>query len=211
MSGVSSACWLITIFILILIGLVLSIDLKLKKNLVLYEGKVTHMYLDSVGKVTVGVGHMLPNLLAAEKLAFRNAKGATASKSEIKADWEAVVAKGKGFRASAYKHDKSLVLPEAKIEAQMKAHISSFRSELTSIFPRFSSYSENIRLALFDMIFNLGMTKLKNKFPKFVKAVKSEQWSKAAAESKRKGISRKRNEYVYGLLEGEANKKSTKR
>lgn len=184
----------------------MGVESKLKKKLVLYEGKIPHMYLDSVGKVTVGVGHMLPTLSAAEKLAFVNAKGSAASKAEIKEDWDAVVAKGKGFLASAYKHDKSLTLPASKIEAQMNEHIKSFRSELKKIFPDFASYSEDVRLALFDMIFNLGMTNLKKKFPTFVQAIKDKDWTKAAGECKRKGISGKRNAYVKGLLEAEAKK-----
>ncbi|WP_299148061.1 hypothetical protein [uncultured Tateyamaria sp.] len=184
----------------------MGLESRLKKKLVLYEGKIPHMYLDSVGKVTVGVGHMLPNLAAAQKLSFVNAKNAAASAADIKTDWDAVVAKGKGFKASAYKHDKSLTLPSSKIEAQMSAHIKSFRTELKKIFPDFASYSEDVRLALFDMIFNLGMTNLRKKFPTFVKAVKDKDWTKAASECKRKGISGTRNAFVKGLFEGEAKK-----
>ncbi|MBE1285410.1 MAG: hypothetical protein GJ676_19010 [Rhodobacteraceae bacterium] len=183
-----------------------GVESKLKKKLVLYEGKIPHMYLDSVGKVTVGVGHMLPNLSAAQKLSFVNASNKAATKEEIKTDWDAVVAKGKGLKASAYKHKDSLTLPVAKIDAQMASHIKSFRTELKKIFPNFQNYSDEVRLALFDMIFNLGMTRLKKKFPTFVQAIKDEDWKKAASESKRKGISGKRNAYVKKLLETEAKK-----
>ena len=30
-------------------------------HMVPFEGNVAHMYLDTVGKVTVGIGNMLPN------------------------------------------------------------------------------------------------------------------------------------------------------
>ncbi len=35
-----------------------------------YEGKISHMYLDSKGFVTVGVGHLLKDLASAQKLNF---------------------------------------------------------------------------------------------------------------------------------------------
>ncbi|MFT7186732.1 MAG: GH24 family phage-related lysozyme (muramidase), partial [Pseudohongiellaceae bacterium] len=34
------------------------------------EGSINHMYLDTVGKLTVGVGNMLPNSGAASELPF---------------------------------------------------------------------------------------------------------------------------------------------
>lgn len=33
----------------------------LKKNLSKYEGKIDHLYLDTKGKVTVGIGHLITN------------------------------------------------------------------------------------------------------------------------------------------------------
>jgi len=33
----------------------------LKKNLSKYEGKIEHLYLDTKGKVTVGIGHLITN------------------------------------------------------------------------------------------------------------------------------------------------------
>jgi GH24 family phage-related lysozyme (muramidase) len=35
---------------------------ELKIMLAGNEGSIQHMYLDTVGKVTVGVGHMIPNV-----------------------------------------------------------------------------------------------------------------------------------------------------
>ena len=34
------------------------------------EGSINHMYLDTVGKVTVGVGNMLPSIESAQALPF---------------------------------------------------------------------------------------------------------------------------------------------
>ena len=47
------------------------------------EGNLDHLYLDTAGYVTVGVGHMLPAADAAATLAFlRNADDAAASAQE---------------------------------------------------------------------------------------------------------------------------------
>jgi len=50
-----------------------------------YEGKVSHMYLDSKGLVTVG--HLLKDLASAQKLNFKKSNNMPASKGEIKADY----------------------------------------------------------------------------------------------------------------------------
>ena len=51
------------------------------------------------------------------------------------------------------------------------------------------------------MIFNLGMTNLKKKFPTFNKYIKEKKWSNAANEANRSDVSETRNKYVKDLLE----------
>lgn len=50
------------------------------------------------------------------------------------------------------------------------------------------------------MIFNLGMTKLRNGFPNYNKSIKAKDWNKAANESNRLDIALARNKYVKELL-----------
>ncbi|EJL6401228.1 hypothetical protein NMR73_004320, partial [Vibrio navarrensis] len=63
-----------------------TLKLKLEK----YEGKVNHMYLDSKGYVTVGVGHLVKDLASAQKLNFKKDNGLPATKDDIKSDFESV-------------------------------------------------------------------------------------------------------------------------
>lgn len=63
---------------------------KLRKKLELYEGSIKHMYLDSKGYVTIGVGHLISNLTAAQKLTMYTAKGKKATLAEIKLDYDNV-------------------------------------------------------------------------------------------------------------------------
>jgi len=63
-----------------------------------------------------------------------------------------------------------------------------------------------VKLALFDMIFNLGMPNLKNTWPKFNAAIQAKDWQAAANNSNRKPpVSPERNQYVKDLLEKASN------
>jgi hypothetical protein len=50
------------------------------------------------------------------------------------------------------------------------------------------------------MIFNLGNPRLTGRFPNFNKALKAEDWKKAAIESNRSDVELARNQYVKQLL-----------
>jgi len=174
----------------------------LRSKMEKYEGKINHMYLDSKGLVTVGVGHLLKDLASAQKLNFKKSNGMPASKDEIKADYETVKKQSKNRVAIFYKKHAKLVLHEADINMLTNKHIDVFENELKRIFSGFLMYPIEVRYALFDIIFNVGMTDLNNKWPNFKKAVKAQDWTKASKESNRKApISAERNKYVKDLFE----------
>lgn len=173
----------------------------LKAKLENHEGKVNHMYLDSKGYVTVGVGHLIKDLASAQKLNFKKTNGLSATKDDIKSDFESVKKQLKNRVSSYYKRFVSLKLLNTEIDALTKKHIDSFENELKSLFPSFTTYPTEVRLALFDIIFNVGMTDLNTKWPNFKKAIKSQDWETAANESNRKPpVSAERNKYVKNLL-----------
>ncbi|MFV2058690.1 MAG: hypothetical protein ACC707_19680, partial [Thiohalomonadales bacterium] len=81
-----------------------AIELQLlRKKLGEYEGAISHMYLDSKGLVTVGVGYLIINLTEAQKLPFTTQKGMKATAVEIKADYDAVKKQPANRLASFYK------------------------------------------------------------------------------------------------------------
>jgi len=106
--------------------------------------------------------------------------------AEIKSDYEAVIKQAKNRLASFYKRHVKLKLSMADINALTDKHIDSFDLELKRIFPDFTSYPSEVRLALFDLIFNVGMTDLNTRWPSLKKAVKEKDWAAAANESNRK-------------------------
>ncbi|MEE1675022.1 hypothetical protein SNR37_000344 [Agarivorans aestuarii] len=186
-----------------------TLKTKLKAKLEQYEGRVPHMYLDTVGKVTVGVGHMMPDVKAAQKVPFTvSATGLPATAKQIEDDFNTIKNKWSSVDANNipvaryYKQFTLLELSDSEIDKSINKHIASFEKELNSFYGSnsFSAYSDNVKLALFDMIFNLGLTKLKSKFPKFNAHIKAGDFKKAAIESNRPQLSPDRNTYVRNLL-----------
>jgi len=182
-----------------------SVKSKLRSKLGEYEGQVVHMYLDTKGFVTVGVGHMMASAEEAKKISFVNASsGVPASKKEIEDEYVLIKSKsfGMNYPARKFKTFTKLKLTDSTINEITNKHITSFEGELKQIYgaTEFNSYPENVKLALFDMIFNLGMPKLKTGYPKFNKYIKAKDYKSAALESNRIGIAVERNQYVKDLL-----------
>lgn len=175
----------------------------LRKKLVEYEGCVEHMYLDVVGKVTVGIGHLLASVADARQLPFRESTGAPATADDVKKEYENIKRQPHGYShpASFYKKYTKLRLDLADIDALADKHLNAFETELKRLYPGFELYPKDVRLALFDMIFNLGMSKLRTRYQNFNKAILAGDWAQAARESSRAQIQSSRNHYVMDLLD----------
>lgn len=180
---------------------------SLRRRLEQYEGRVAHMYLDSNGFVTVGIGHLLTSIHLAQKIPFKNYSGKMASGAEIKIDFLSVKKQPANRIHSFYKKSTRLFLENSDIDKLLLMHIEAFERELKLIYPGFGEFPSEARMALFDIIFNIGMTDLKNKWPKFNAAVAQRNWQAAAENSGRKSpVSTERNLYVRRLFEMAAKK-----
>ena len=167
----------------------------------LWEGRIVHMYLDTVAKVTVGVGQMLPDAATAKKLAFvRRDTRAAATPAEIQRDFDAVSAMPKSLLAGSYKKATLLDLPEPAIDALLKATVDNFVAALTKRFAGWATLPSPAKRALMDMCFNLGPDGLVNKFPTMKQAVEKAKWDSAAKECLRNGISQQRNDWTRDLF-----------
>src|ERR1035437_2098929 len=94
-----------------------------------FEGCVPWMYRDSVGKVTVGVGLMLPNAAAACALPFQVA-GTPATKQQIEAEFARIDALPLGKLPSFYRTAESLELPEPVIDEKLRGVLTEFEAKL---------------------------------------------------------------------------------
>ena len=176
---------------------------RLNKLLSDNEGRVNHLYLDTVGKPTVGVGNMLPTAESACKLPFRIlSNDGRANINLITDEYELIRSKEWGKVANYYRQFCHLYLPESDIDELLDDRVDEFEIRLRTDFLDFETYPENVQLALFDMAFNLGNDGLMKKFPKFCNAIKSKNWPEAAIQSRRPQLSVKRNEEIRKLFEG---------
>jgi GH24 family phage-related lysozyme (muramidase) len=169
------------------------------------------MYRDTVGKVTVGVGLMLPDAKAAEALPFVvGARAATPE--EIAAEYARVEAMAMGRASAFYKTPSSLVLTEQTIDAKLTSVLAGFEADLRGRFPHYDNFPDGVKMALLDMIYNLGPAGLFKGFPHLVAAIQTGAWTQAAEHCMRRGPSAARNDWtreqflsaVVGTIRAEA-------
>ena len=169
------------------------------------------MYRDTVGKVTVGVGLMLPDAKAAEALPFVLGTRA-ATPEEIAAEYARVDAMAMGRASAFYKTPTSLVLTQQTIDAKLSSILAGFEADLKGQFPHYDSLPDGVKMALLDMIYNLGPAGLFKGFPHLVAAIETGAWAQAAEHCMRRGPSAPRNNWtreqflsaVVGTIKAEA-------
>lgn len=165
-----------------------------------WEGKCSHMYLDTVGFVTVGVGKMLPNASAARALAFvRRSDGAAATAEEITADYNQVAKQARGMLAASYKPYTKLDLPGSVIGDLLRKMVDDFDRQLDADFAGYANYPACAKRALLDMIYNLGTAGLL-KFKQFKASVEAGDWKMAAERCHRNGPSAERNDWTREIF-----------
>lgn len=77
--------------------------------------------------------------------------------------------------------DKGVSKAVAKL--MLKEDIHDATRDLYSIFPGFHNFPDNQRIALIDLMFNMGLPRF-NTFVKMITAIKRGDWQKAADELK---------------------------
>jgi GH24 family phage-related lysozyme (muramidase) len=160
-----------------------------------FEGCVSWMYRDTVGKVTVGVGLMLPDAKAAQALPFL-LDNRPATPEEIAVEYARVDALPQGRAATAYKTPNSLELTQQTIDAKLLSVLENFEADLRTEFPHYDTFPDAIKLALLDMIYNLGPQGLFHGFPHLISAIQIGNWSLAADHCTRRGPAPSRNDWT---------------
>jgi GH24 family phage-related lysozyme (muramidase) len=176
-----------------------------------FEGCVPWMYRDTVGKVTVGVGLMLPDAKAAQTLPFVLGTR-PATPNEIAAEYTRVDAMAMGRPSAFYKTPASLELTQQTIDAKLSAVLAGFETDLRAEFPHYDALPDGVKMALLDIIYNLGPAGLFRGFPHLVVAVRTGAWAQAAERCLRRGPSAARNAWtreqflsaVVGTINAEA-------
>ncbi|GAA0697496.1 hypothetical protein GCM10009104_27250 [Marinobacterium maritimum] len=191
-----------------------SLHRRLMRQLEQQEGRINHMYRDTRGFITVGVGHLLPYPHTAARLSFvHRDSGQAASDADIRTEFRHLLTRayGQHLSANSFRPHTRLILPETRIDDLTRQHIKTFTKELGSLYGQaeLAAMPEPVQLALYDMIFNLGRPKLEHGFPRFNQHIRNGNWAAAARESHRKGISEARNLHVQELLSGKVHQQDT--
>lgn len=178
-----------------------------------FEGYADHLYLDSVGKVTIGVGLMYgsADTLVGSNITFRTkTNGKIASASDIRDEFKRISKLSKGRGASFYRSKCLLMADGADLQGRLMRRLSTALTDAlyfyntgkpvpNAKFEKFSDLPGNVQLALLDMAFNLGRGKL-GKFQSLRNALKQGDWLNAAKNSHRRGIQSSRNETIYNWI-----------
>ena len=176
-----------------------------------FEGSIPWMYLDTRGHVTVGVGLMVPDAGAAEKLPFKIANRAATS-AEIAAEFARVEAMAMGRPALFYHQPEGLTLEKPDIDSLLRTVLEGFEGELRAKLTGYDGFPDSVKMALLDMAYNLGPVGLLHGYPNLIAAVEGGNWPKAAAHCFRHGPGAVRNQWtqdmflqnVVGTLKAEA-------
>lgn len=163
-------------------------------HIVRFEGVVPHMYQDTNGYVTVGVGNLVRDSAAARSLRMVDrANNQPASLDELTEDYVSVKALKPGMRASYYSSVCNLVMLPGEIKRLFHARCAEFEMQLRAVYANYDACPPAARLALLDLAFNLGAGALNRKWPRLKEAVLTFNWKDAARHAHRPQSSTARN------------------
>ncbi len=166
-----------------------------------FEGSIPWMYRDTVGKVTVGVGVMLPDAAAAMALPFERS-GQPVSQAEIAAEFARVDALPMGRAAHFYCKANGPELSGNEIDDLLRSVILRFEEELRAKIAGYDNFPDQARMALLDMAYNLGLDGLLKGFPRLIQAAEEGDWKQAAAQCFRHGPGAARNQWTEAMFLG---------
>jgi GH24 family phage-related lysozyme (muramidase) len=169
-----------------------------------FEGNVPHMYLDTHGYVTVGVGNLLATPQTAIPLVWlwrdpKRRQHEEPGEFDISDEWMRVHGCTPGLTASSYRPVTSMELHPAEIRRLFSRRVDEFETSLQHHFPEFAAWPEAAQLATLDMAFNLGAGALPRKWPNLSAALHAQNWREAAHQSHRPESRPARNQAIGNL------------
>jgi len=165
-------------------------------HLKIFEGYATHMYLDTKGIVTIGIGIAFFSPTDAKKLMYMNrltSKMATAE--EIEADYKKVKAASPAYSAPYYKQFTQLDAVPSFLMGEFEKRLAEATAGAKAFYPAFDKLPSDVQYALIDMAYNLGAGGLAE-YKNLKKALEAGDYETAAKESYRNGPGKDRNDKI---------------
>lgn len=187
-------------------------------NIKRHELDYEYPYLDSEKKITVGYGTNIDKkttfIARPWKTGSKNGPDATMKEIERgykilrdKADDLKNLNKDSKFNMTAKGQEgwANLYLSDDERGRLFKDAFSEFRDALPGKFADFNCFPPKAKIALMDMIYNIGAEKFsRGKWKSFFPAVNQRDWDVAAQECHRTGIGEERNTDTYGQFKDAA-------
>ena len=179
-----------------------------------FEDNTDFFYLDSKGKVTIGVGVMFNKVedVLALRLKFTNRFNfKTATDEEVKEEYKKIKLIGKGKHAHYYQKDATLKADSIRLNIEFKKRLKEAtkfaqryfendnESDNDAKYKQFNKLPEDVQFALIDMSFNLGYRGL-SKFTTLKTMLRQGKWAEAAEQSHRNGIQPIRNKKIFDWI-----------
>lgn len=152
-----------------------------------FEGIVRHLYLDSVGKITCGVGFMLPDEAACARMQW------TPNVQEAIADFRRLKEEHGPFEKFAAAHYRPMVraaLAEDFMRQEFARRMADMAKLVGTAFV--NAMPLPARVAYLDLCYNLGVGGV-SKFHHLNNAIAARDWLEASRQCHRQGVSEKRN------------------
>jgi GH24 family phage-related lysozyme (muramidase) len=173
----------------------------LKARLRKHEGVIPHLYLDTLGLVTCGVGHMIATEQGVANISMvRNGDSQPASLNDKVIEWRNVKSLEPARLPAYYEQHTTLRITDAVVDAIQDLDIATFTALLKGAFASWDVFPDAAKEALLDMAFQLGVAGLKSKFPVLTLAARAMKWYICAKQCHREGIAEWRNQATADLF-----------
>lgn len=182
--------------------------LRVKNRLRRHEGWVNHMYRDTGGKVTVGVGFLLPRSEVGFYSWRNKSTKRTVPPPAAKDEWDYVslLPYGQNIKAGAFDEETELELADSTIGFVLTKKLLNLRDRLNDSFRdagiEFDHLPVSVQEAMFDLGWNLGARFINGAWRNLRAAIVARDWETAADESHRKSppIPETRNNEIRDLI-----------
>jgi GH24 family phage-related lysozyme (muramidase) len=153
-----------------------------------FEGEVPYFYLDTVGRVTGGVGSMFPNAQAAIHIPWLTSANQPATVAQIVNDFNRVAAMPKGMVAKHYFSPNGLHITQATMDSLLINFMIVEDANLTHYYKdAYTLAPDPAREAVLDMGYNLGVGGLL-KWNHLHNAINAGDYNACAADCLRQGV-----------------------
>lgn len=159
-----------------------------------FEGVVQHLYLDSRGYVTCGVGFLVASKAALDQYPWHP------SVEMARLDYDALsrLPAGGNYAARYYAQLTSARLRRADMLRLFEEKVAGFRMQIAKLW-KLDTLPLEAQIVLVDMAYNMGARRL-SKFVNLRAAIERRDWATAAKECSRRGVPVKRNGASAALL-----------